>query len=117
MVLHPTRLPAAFSVLVLGTKQERAIRGAASTAVEMMAQELRPEGGEQAEQLAMVVDQVFSDPMPDASFGEHATMLELLQAGVARQLAVLDDAGVQRDRDDGCSPGRVRVFNGVPRRS
>ncbi|MGO8883951.1 MAG: hypothetical protein ACLPUO_11140 [Streptosporangiaceae bacterium] len=83
----------------------------------MMAQELRPEGGEQAEQLAMVVDQVFSDPMPDASLGEHATMLELLQAGVARQLAVLDDAGVQRDRDDGCSPGRVRVFNGVPRRS
>src|SRR5512135_601498 len=75
------------TVLVLGTKQERAIRGAASTAVEMMAQELRPEGGERAEQLAMVVDQVFSDPMPDASLGEHATMLELLQARVARKLA------------------------------
>ena len=78
---------------VLGTEQERALRQAAA-AVGLVAGDLRPEGGEPAEELALVVSQVFTDPVPEGSAGVQATLLEALQAGIARQLAVLDDASL-----------------------
>ncbi len=79
---------------VLGTEQERALRQAATAAIGLVAGELRPEGGDSAEELALVVSQVFTDPVPAASAGAQATLLEALQAGIARQLAVLDDVGL-----------------------
>ena len=80
--------------LVLGTDQERALRSAATTAVEATAADLRPDDPEQAEQLAMVVSELFGEPVPDAALVGRATVLETLQAGIAGQLAVLDDAGL-----------------------
>jgi tetratricopeptide (TPR) repeat protein len=42
----------------------------------------------------MVVDQVFSESVSTAPVGEHATVVEALQAGVSKQLAVLGDANL-----------------------
>jgi hypothetical protein len=63
-------------------EQERALRRAAAAAVELTAGDLRPDGGERAEELAMVVSEVFRDPVPDPPMG-HMTLLEGLQAGIA----------------------------------
>ena len=80
--------------LLLGSEQERALRQAAAAATESTAMELDPSGGGQAGQLAMVVSEVFRDPVPDARMVGQATLLEALQAGIAERLAVLDDAVV-----------------------
>ena len=80
--------------LVLGNDQERALRQAATAAIESTATELDPSDDDQAAQLAMVVSEVFRDPAPDAALAGHATLLEALQAAVAERLAVLDDAAV-----------------------
>ena len=77
-----------------GSDQERALRRAATAAVELTAAELRPEGGEPAVELAEVVNQVFGEPLPAVPQAGQATLLEMLQAGITRQLAVLDDAGI-----------------------
>jgi hypothetical protein len=53
-----------------------------------------PAGGEQAEQIAMVISEVFRDPVPDAPLAGPVMLLEGLQTGIAGQLAVLDDAGL-----------------------
>ena len=80
--------------LVLGTDQQRALRQAAVAAVERTAEQLAPSGGEQAEQLAMVVGEVFREPTPDAAVARQATLLEALQAGIADKLAVLDNPDI-----------------------
>jgi TPR repeat protein len=80
--------------LVLGDDQKRALRSAATVAVQRTATELRPDDAEQVEQVAMVISQVFSEPVRDAPLARQATLLEALQAGVAEQLAVLDDASL-----------------------
>ena len=80
--------------LVLGTEQERALRRAADAAVRATAEELNPSGGEQAGQVAMVISEVFRDPVADAPPAGPVMLLEGLQAGIAGQLAVLDDAGL-----------------------
>ena len=82
------------TTLVLGDEQERALRSAATAAVRRTAEELHPGDDEQVAQLAMVVSQVFGEPMPGAPLAAQATMLEALEAGIAGQLAVLDDASV-----------------------
>ena len=41
-----------------------------------------------------MVSQVFGEPLPAVPQAGEATLLEILQAGIARQLAVLDDAGI-----------------------
>ena len=74
---------------VLGTDQQRALRQAAEAAVERTAEQLALAGGEQAEQLAMVVSEVFHEPTPDAAVARQATLLEALQAGIVGKLAVL----------------------------
>jgi hypothetical protein len=41
-----------------------------------------------------MISQVFGEPVPGAPLAGHATVLEALQAGIAGQLAVLDDASL-----------------------
>jgi len=79
---------------VLGSDQERALRQAATAAIESAAAQLAPSGGEQAEQLAMVVSEVFGEPVPGAALAGQLTLLQALQAGITAQLAVLDDRAV-----------------------
>lgn len=57
------------------------------------AEELRPEGGARAEELASVVSHLFREA-PKASLKERPSVLEAQQAGIADQLAVIDDAAV-----------------------
>ena len=79
---------------VLGTEQERALRQVATAAVSLTAGELRQDNGALAAELALVISQVFSEPAPDTSLPMQSTLLEALQAGIAEQLAVLDDASL-----------------------
>lgn len=80
--------------LVLGDAQQRTLRSAATAAVQRTAAELRPDDAELADQVAMVISQVFSEPVQDSPLARQATLLEALQAGIAGQLAVLDDASL-----------------------
>jgi tetratricopeptide (TPR) repeat protein len=80
--------------MTLGTDQQRALRSAATEAVRLTAEELRSDNAEQAEQMAMVLSQVFSEPVPSEPLATRRTVLEALQAGIAEQLAVLDDASL-----------------------
>ncbi len=72
----------------------RALRQAAVAAVGLTADELFPDDYEQAGQLAMVISQVFSEPVPATLWVGNETVLEALEAGIAGQLAVLDDASL-----------------------
>jgi len=88
---------------MLGTEQERALRQAVAAALRRTASEVHPQGGREADELAAVVSQVFSTPVPATLLAGHETLLEALQAGVAAQLAPLDDSsmtGVQRSSSD-----------------
>ena len=78
--------------LVLGSEQERALRRAADAAVWATAVEVSPSGSGQAGQVVMVISEVFGDPVPGAPLAGPLMLLEGLQAGIAGQLAVLDDA-------------------------
>ena len=82
------------TALLLGSDQERALRQAAAAAIQDTAEEMSPSGGEQAGQIAMVISEAFRQPMPDAPLAGVGTLLEGLQAGIAGQLAVLDDVGL-----------------------
>jgi hypothetical protein len=77
--------------MVLGSEQEQALRRAATAAIRLTGDELAPAGDGQAGQLAMVVSEVFCEPVPDAPLAGQATLLEALEAGIAKQPAVLDD--------------------------
>lgn len=83
---------------VFGSGQERALRSAAAAAIRVTARELRPTDDEQAEQLAQVIEQVFSKPLPEDLFDEQTTILDALRSGIAVQLAVLDDATLTGQR-------------------
>jgi tetratricopeptide (TPR) repeat protein len=76
--------------VMLGSDQQRALRRAARTAIQLTAKELRPDG-EGSDQLAMVVSEIFSASVPDVPVTGQTTLLEALQAGIAGQLAPLDD--------------------------
>ena len=82
------------TTLVLGDEQERALRQAATAAVQDTADEMSPSDGQRAGQIAMVISEVFRAPVPDAPLAGAVTLVEGLQAGIAGQLAVLDDAGL-----------------------
>ena len=82
------------TTLVLGTDQERELRRAATAAVRLTAEQLRPGDDEQAKHVALVISQVFRRPLPDAPTAGYQTVLGALQAGIAAQLAVLDDASM-----------------------
>ena len=79
------------TTLVLGSDQERALRQAAGAAVKGTAEQLASSDGEHAQQLATAISKVFRGTPPDAAVAGQATLLEALQAGIAGQLAVLDD--------------------------
>jgi hypothetical protein len=79
------------TTLVLGSDQERALRRASAAAVQLTAEQLAPPGNKQADQLAMVVGEVFRDAAPDVAVTQQATLLEALQTGIVGKLAVLDD--------------------------
>jgi hypothetical protein len=100
-----------FTALVLGTEQERALRSAAAAAVEQVGREVRPGDAEQAEHVALVISEVFREPVAATPLAEHQTMLEALQAGIAGELAVLDDAGLTGQRQSSADllgvPGTV----------
>jgi hypothetical protein len=78
--------------LVLGSEQERALRRAADTAVWATAEEVSPPGTGQADQVAMVISEVFRNPAPAARPAGPVMLLQGLQAAIAGQLAVLEDA-------------------------
>ena len=78
--------------LILGSEQERVLRRAADAAVWATAEEMSPSGAEQAGQVAMVISEVFRGPVSGAPPGGPAMLLESLKAGIAGQLAVLDNA-------------------------
>ena len=82
------------ATLVLGDAQERALQQAAAAAVQDTAGELSPSDSQRAGQIAMVISEVFRAPVPDALLAGVTTLAEGLQAGIAGQLAVLDDAGL-----------------------
>jgi hypothetical protein len=67
------------------------VRSAGVAAVRLTAEKLRPDNDEQAEDVALVISQVFSEPVSDAPLAGQATLLEALQAGIAWQLARLGD--------------------------
>jgi hypothetical protein len=77
---------------LLGDEQERAVRVAASRAIELTAEAFYTGGDPRAEHLAMVIDQVFGDPLPVDSTAGQATLLQTLDAGMTAQLAPLEDA-------------------------
>lgn len=99
------------TALVLGTEQDQELRRAATAAVRRTAKDLRPANDEQAGQVALVISQVFSEPNLAAPLAGHKTVLEALQAGIAGQLAVLDDASLtgtgQSSADVLGAPGTV----------
>lgn len=95
------------TTFVLGTEQERALRSAATAAVEQVGTQLRPGNVEQAEHVALVIGQVFHEPVSAAPLAEQHTMLEALQAGIAGQLAVLDDASLTGQRQSSADLLRV----------
>ena len=78
------------TALVLGSDQERALRKAAADVVQDTAAEMSL-SAEQAGRFAMVIREAFRKPVQDAPLAGSVTMLEMLQAGIARQLAVVDD--------------------------
>jgi tetratricopeptide (TPR) repeat protein len=82
------------TLMVLGSEQERALRQAAAAAVQLTAVELASGSGEQAGRLAMVISEVFREPVPDGPRAGQATLLEALHAGIAEKLAVLDDVSL-----------------------
>jgi hypothetical protein len=79
---------------VLGSDQERALRAATRTAVQLTAEDLCPEGGERTAQLAMVINEVFADRRPQLSTAAYPTLLQALQAGISEELAPLDDPDI-----------------------
>jgi hypothetical protein len=79
--------------LLLGDEFERALRVAATAAIDVVAAELSPGSSERAEHLARVISEVFAVSPPDpAATGE--TVLETVQAGVIAQIAILEDPGL-----------------------
>jgi tetratricopeptide (TPR) repeat protein len=78
--------------VVLGDDLDRALRQAAAAAVRATAREACPGDEDRAGRVAMVVGEVFAAAVPGAVLAGPGTVLEGLQAGIAGQLAVLDDA-------------------------
>jgi hypothetical protein len=80
------------ATVFLGDDLDRALRPAATAAIELTAAELSPDDDGRAEEMAMVINEVFRTPAPDTLLAQHKTVLRALQAGIGDQLAVLDDA-------------------------
>ncbi len=79
------------TTMVPGSDQARALRSTGMAAVRLTAEKLRPNNDEQTEDVALVMSQVFSEPVSDAPLAGQATLPEALQAGIAWQFARLGD--------------------------
>jgi hypothetical protein len=77
------------TTVALGSDQERA-QASCYGRCQADHGDLRPDD-QRAEQLAMVVSEVFSEPVPDAPMSGQTAVPEALQAGIAQQLAHLGD--------------------------
>jgi len=75
---------------IFGDEQTRALRPAATEAVRLAAAELCPDDAQHAEELAIMIDPLFKNPVSTALLGKQATVLEALQMAIAEQLKVLD---------------------------
>jgi hypothetical protein len=82
------------TTLVLGDELDRALHSTAKDAIALTAAEVWPDDDARAAEVAAVVNELFRGPVPDAVLGQHTTMLKALEAGIANQLAVLDDAAL-----------------------
>ena len=82
------------TTLVLGSEQERALGRAATAAVQRTAAQLASSDGQQAEQLAMVIGEVFGGPASASGLAGQVTLLQALEAGIIAEMAVLDDPGL-----------------------
>ena len=80
--------------VVWGSELERALSAAARDAVRRTADEVALGDQRKARDVALVIREVFAGQVPAGSLASGETTLEVLRAGVARQLAVLDDAQV-----------------------
>jgi tetratricopeptide (TPR) repeat protein len=78
---------------VLGDERERALLEACRAAVTATAAGLEPNDAAAADHVALVIGEVFRAPAAQLA-GEHDTLLEALQAGIAAQLAVLADRDI-----------------------
>jgi hypothetical protein len=79
---------------VLGGEVERALHAAATTAIELTATALWADDAGRGEQAALIIKEVFRTPASDAIVAQRVTMLQALEAVIADQLAVLDDASL-----------------------
>ena len=61
------------TTLMLGSEQDRALRRAASEAVQQTVDELVPAGGKQADRLALAIRNSFRKPMPKTLLAGRAT--------------------------------------------
>jgi hypothetical protein len=82
------------SILLRGTDKARALKQAVTAAVQATVGELGPPDREEADRVAERINKAFGrrDPVPRPP--GQPTMLEALQAGIAAQLAALDDPGL-----------------------
>ena len=80
--------------VVWGSELERALSAAARDAVLRTADEVALGDQRKTRDVALVIREVFAGQVPAGSLADGETTLEVLRTGVARQLAVLDDAQV-----------------------
>ena len=77
--------------LAFGDDQKRALRPAATEAIQLTAAELCSGDVMRTEELAIMIGQFFKTPVPGASLGEQATLLEAVQVAIAEQLKLVDN--------------------------
>jgi hypothetical protein len=82
------------TTLVLGDELDRALASSAKAAIGRTASDLCPDDDVQADHVGAVINEVFRKPVSGAVLARHATILKALEAGIADQLAVLDDASL-----------------------
>ena len=79
------------TTLVFGHEQGRALRPAATEAVQLTAADLCQGDAQRTEELAIMIGPLFKTPVPGAPLGEQATVLETLQVAISEQLKLLDN--------------------------
>jgi Tetratricopeptide repeat len=80
------------STALRGSEQDRALKQAATAAVQATAIEISPSDDERAGRFAVLMSEAFGRRVRVSLLPEQQTMLEGLQAGIAGRLSVLDDA-------------------------
>jgi hypothetical protein len=109
------------TTVLLGTDQDRAVRSAATAAVQLTASELSPDDDEQAEHVALVISQVFSKPMPDAQLtgrdteDRHYAATDLLEVAEIEPRAVPADLAqkLERDHDKSVAAQAVKLLSAI----